>query len=455
MRRFLIAIACSLVASPLLAQDTPSPEKEVQAPAQAQAAQAEAAQASRESSETEGVTYERVMADPDNVDLNFRWAKRQILAGDLKGASATLERIVSLKPNMERARLLYAVVLYRLDDMSEAERELNVLLSVPASADVKAEAERYLKLLRNRQRKTHYNAALSFGMGYDNNRNAAPSTGKAMIGGAPLQLSGAGLRRDDFSYPFVGTLGVSRDLSKGHKAFGSFSMYQSEQILAKNLNLKAYSLRGGAAYKTLFGNITPALQLDHVQLAQSTFLRGLGLNVLASHKVSPREERFFKLAYTYQDFVPTSQVRTARQRSGNLWEFGLGMGYWVRPAHRLAPSYSYLIKNAASSFNAYTRHELGIEHTWLLGKGMFLLSGFTAGYDRYVAPDFFVSPQLRTDDNYRFRSILGAPLSLLYAPLKDFLGTVTYEYYHSLSGLSNYGYTNNKLSAMVTYSWGI
>ena len=428
MRRiFLLVLACSL-AAPLLAQDPAS---------------------------SGDVTYERVMADPDNVELSLKWAKTQIQNGDLKGASATLERVVTLRPNNARARLLWAVVFYRLADFVEAERELVVLTEGAAPADVKAEAELYLKDIRNRQRRTHYNAMLSFGGGFDNNRNASPSDGKALIGGNPLQLQGTNERRDDFSYPFVGSLGMSRDIRGGHKAFGSASMYQSEQILTKNLNIKAYSMKAGATYRHALGDLTPMLSFDHVQLAQSTFLRSRGVDLNLVRKVSPRTERYFRAAYTYQDYVPTAQVRTASERSGGQYELGGSIGYWLKPTHRLAPLYTYTIKNAARQYNAYTRHAFGLDHTWLLGKGMFVMSGFTAGYDRYIAHDNFVSPKIREDDTYRLRSMVGAPLSILYKPLKDFLGTVGFEYFHSNSNLSNYSYTNNKLSAMITYSWGI
>lgn len=450
----LLLLAGAFAAPPAGAQGTSQPEKEAAAPSAAQSERTRALQAS-EASADGAVTYEQVMADPDNVELNFAFARAQIRDGDVKGASATLERIVMLRPNMAKARLLFAVVLYRLDDVSSAERELLTLTEGPWPADVKAEAEGYLRAIRGRQRKNHFNASLSLGGGFDTNRNASPASGKALFSGAPLQLSGANERRDDFSYPFVASIGASRELSNGHSVNSSFSMYQSEQILTKNLNLKAYTLRAGGVARSPLADVAPTLQLDHVQLAQSTFLRSLGGDLNFSQKLTTRSDRFFRIGYAYQDYVPTRQIATANQRSGNLWEFGGGYGFWVRPQHRLAPGYAYSIKNAASSFNAYTRHAFSIDHTWLLGKGMFLLSGLTAGYDRYVAQDDFVSPLVREDDNYRVRSIIGAPLSLLYAPLRDLLGTVSYEYYHSLSNLPNYSYTNNKLSAMLIYSWGI
>lgn len=454
MHRLVLALALFFVVNAALAQQG-NIEREGQAPARALAAQRGAADASVASSASdEDVNYEAVMADPDNIELSYRWARAQIRNGDLKGASATLERVVTLKPNKARARLLFAIVLYRLDDLTAAERELTTLTEMSVPGDIKSEAAEYLAALHKRRRKTHFNAMFSLGAGFDDNRNASPAEGKALLGGNPVQLAGANERRDDFTYPFIGTLGVSRDLRGGHRAFGSFSMFQAEQILAKTLNVKAYSARAGGTYTNPLADITPTLQFDHIQLAQQTFLRAHGAELHFSRKVSPREERFFRTAYSYQDYSPTAQVGTANERSGNFWEWGLGAGYWVLPTHRLTPSYTYTIKNAARLYNAYTRHAVGLDHTWLLGKGMFLMSGVTAGFDRYEAHDGFVSPEIRQDDNYRVRTMFGAPLTLLWAPLKALLATAGYEYYHSLSNLSNYAYTDNKLTAMLTYAWG-
>ena len=42
------------------------------------------------------VTYGlEVLAHPDDPDINYRWARTQIANGDLKGASATLERMLA------------------------------------------------------------------------------------------------------------------------------------------------------------------------------------------------------------------------------------------------------------------------------------------------------------------------------------------------------------------------
>ena len=59
------------------------------------------------------VTYQQVLADPDNIDLNIRYALTQIRDGNVRGAGATLERILLIRPDLASVRVLFAIVLFR------------------------------------------------------------------------------------------------------------------------------------------------------------------------------------------------------------------------------------------------------------------------------------------------------------------------------------------------------
>ncbi len=107
-----------LSSTPVMAQED---EVAIEVPAREAAAEADAkeaaaaARARRALEPHDAVTLADVFANPDNLDLNFRYAKAQIARGDLLGAAATLERILLINPDLTRARLLYGIVLFRLD----------------------------------------------------------------------------------------------------------------------------------------------------------------------------------------------------------------------------------------------------------------------------------------------------------------------------------------------------
>src|SRR5262245_37699923 len=61
--------------------------------------------------------FDRVLAAPDDPDVNLAFARQEADDGHLLNAAAALERILLAHPNAHGVRLFYAVVLYRLNDL--------------------------------------------------------------------------------------------------------------------------------------------------------------------------------------------------------------------------------------------------------------------------------------------------------------------------------------------------
>ncbi|MEQ9199787.1 MAG: tetratricopeptide repeat protein, partial [Rhodospirillales bacterium] len=118
------------------------------------------------------VTFQDILKDPDNLELNLRYAKAQIARGELKGASATLERILLIDPDQPQIRLYYAIVLYRLDNTDEAERELRALQELQLPPDVAAEVDGFLSEIALRRQRLRFVVGLTFGGYFDDNKTA-------------------------------------------------------------------------------------------------------------------------------------------------------------------------------------------------------------------------------------------------------------------------------------------
>ena len=147
------------------------------------------------------VTYDDVLSNPDDIELNLRFARAQVNQGNVRGAAATLERILLVDPDLAQVRLFYAVVLFRLENIDEAEKEFRAVAALDIPDDVRAEVDRYLERIALARRVTRYTATLSVGMHIDTNRNAAPRTGTLLFLNIPIA---AGDRVDDIGYLAVG-----------------------------------------------------------------------------------------------------------------------------------------------------------------------------------------------------------------------------------------------------------
>lgn len=455
MMRFLATALAVLIASPALAQtvEEEAARTAQEAPAAARAAEsADEAKARRPLEGAGDVTYEDILKKPDDVELNYRWAKRQVETGDLKGASATLERILMVKPGLTKVRLTYAIVLFRLDSIPEARRELEAVKR--QSAPLRAEAEEYLRRVAARERLTHVRGVLGVGYGWDTNRNAGPASDQRLFRGAALNLT-TGRATDDTSVLLLAQAGIRRDLRRfpGSALTGDFTYYRAEQTTLDTLDLQAYSFAGGVSLRLGRTVVSPALVFDHVRLSEETYLRTRGVRVKAERQVNKRVSLNAAFFSIFNDHIRTSDIPTATERTGGEAGIKAGLQVTASPTQRVNIEAGYQQRDARKMYNAYDRNTLTLTHSWLLGKGRFLLSGLSLDRDRYRAPDLVIANQERADDKARLSFTIGqplAPLGKLFAPL---LLTATYEYLQVNSNILNYAYTNNKLSGMLTYRW--
>ncbi|MFA5168792.1 MAG: hypothetical protein WC530_09720, partial [Candidatus Omnitrophota bacterium] len=242
-----------------------------------------------------GVTYEDILKDPDNIELNARYAQDQIARGELLSAAATLERILLVNPNLVDVRLLYAVVLYRLDSLNEAQKELNALKTVTLPSVIRDQLNDYEKKIKRRKRRTHFGLRQSNGWGYDTNRNASPHSKQQLAWDVALPVEGTNVRRADTHFLNVTTVDVSHDLGfqAGHTVFGNFTYFLQEQTNVHSLDLGSFQYELGGTYKSKYLNFTPSFFYNYLFLSSESFLRSQGGNFLFEKDLTKKLNAFY------------------------------------------------------------------------------------------------------------------------------------------------------------------
>lgn len=452
----IMSLVMGLSSTRVLAQDL---DKEIQRPQHAAEDQDRAAEAAEEADQaraTEGdgkITFEQVMSDPDDIDLNYRYAKQQIDSGELKAAAATLERILMVDPALPKVRLLYAIVLYRLDILPEARKELNDLKKLPMPDSLRAEIDEYLARISSKQRKLNLSTRFGLGFQYDTNRNAAPQDGRVMFNDVEIPLA-SGLKEDDQTIIGMARIKADYDLGMqaGHELMADFNYYRAEQTELDLIDFTAFAWSGGVKFKTVHGDFTPRAVFTYAKLDNEPYLRVRGADINFERKINRTVDVFVGGRSTFQEFIDGPAAPTAWMRTGNQTEFRFGANFVLNPKMRLTTSFQHTDKDAKRRWNAYTRESLRGSHAWLLGNGRFLLTSLTINFDRYDRPDYVISAKERSDNTMRLGAIFGTPLGEA-GLLKDVLWTFNYEIFYSNSNLINYDYYNNKLNMMFTYKW--
>lgn len=132
--------------------------------------------------------YDLLFEDPSNLQLNFLLVEAQTKTGDLKGAMATLERVLLIDPDSKLARILLAETQYSLGDAKTAKLTLLQLISeADTPADMRDRARTVVDLIEDEEQLLAYNMTGSLAYGFAANARGAADSQTILFIDLPVQ----------------------------------------------------------------------------------------------------------------------------------------------------------------------------------------------------------------------------------------------------------------------------
>ena len=429
------------------------------------AAAAAAAIRQRESAPPRAVTFDDVLKDPDNVEINFDYARTQVAQGDLKGAVATLERMLLNNPELAQVRLFYAIVLYRLDSLDESERELRNVLQYDMPDSLRQEIQAYLDRIAFRRQATHYSATLAFGAVYDSNRNSAPRSGSVLFQDMPIDLPDNQHEHSDKGFLSIGTFRFNHDLGyqDKHELFGGILLLRDDQLHLNEQNLQSYVLDMGATYHSPWVDMTINPTYTKLRLGDQSYYDAYGGRFRLDHKIDESLAVYAEYTGQFERFKAITPSPSSIDRTGARHDLRSGIYWNATPTLQFNTEFDYTRKDAHRDYVAYNGYALVGNMTYLLDGGQFLLLNAQGERDNYVNPDFFVSAARRSDTILRVRGTYGAPLGffagLIDSPdaLPSYFADITFtgalEWLDNASNIPNDDFSNLKAQFLLTKRW--
>jgi hypothetical protein len=403
------------------------------------------------------ILYSDVLKDPDNIPLNFRFARQQVTDGNVKGASATLERILLIQPDLAAVRLFYAAVLIRLDSLAEAEQQLD-LVTATDDPRTNEQVDRYRDAIADRRKRTHVTFSIAAGGQYDTNPSASPAGNSLLVSDIAVDTDTSD---DDYARVGQSRISFTHDLGyqAGHALFGGATFAATDQVTEQSLDLTAAVLNFGVTYHLQDLDISPELLVTDVNLADQQYFLSLGGRVKAEYRLAPDWRLTGLIEGAFQDYDSISVSTSANENSGSQFDAEIGVKYFLAPDMRLRASVRHTDKRSEKSYNQYYGDKLSGRFVWLLGEGRFLSSGFSVGIKVYDGADSFVSARTRRDEAFKGRVTLGLPVNSMlpatveHALFENFLVLFSGEYYSARSNITNYTYDNSRAQVLLSKSW--
>ncbi|HEX2256337.1 MAG TPA: tetratricopeptide repeat protein [Afifellaceae bacterium] len=414
-----------------------------------------------------GITYEQVLASPDDLSLSYAFARQAAEAGRLEQAAGALERILLIEPDFDAARLFYAIVLYRLDDMEGAARELRLLQSRALTPEQQSEVDRYLELSEKRGRDTRITASTSVGFGYDGNPtlNSRSDAGFSAGFDVPLERS----KEESASGIAAGDLRIEQELGTGR---GDFLFLETrgwlkEYFEAESADYAIARLEAGGTFYAGDLALTPRGIVSASLLDGDRYVTEAGGGLRLRHAVTSRFALLADILALQQDFAAledslTGAVGLPRDGRAGLKVRAAG-GFSARLSQRdtLTLQAAYVAKDAEHAAFSYDGLELNLNYLTLLGRGQYIMAdAWYWGYD-FDAPDPRYSPTLaHEDDRYRVRLSYGVPLDTLIrafadrpdlpAGLREINLQLSADYYRQDSAIPNLDFHNVSGEVLLT-----
>jgi len=207
--------------------------------------------------------FQRMLADPSNLDLAFEYAALSEQVGDLEAAVSTLERMLVFAPGLPRLQFELGVLYYRLGSWSTAKSYFTTVMQQPlVPDDVRNSIGAYMEQIETREQGSQSFGEIGIGLRYQTNANAGPDSPFIDIGGIEFELDPGALGAADTNGYVTARFHNSMDLAgQGDRFDIDVSAYGAIYRNEDQLNTGVIDLSFGPSFNLA------AIGIDNARLA--------------------------------------------------------------------------------------------------------------------------------------------------------------------------------------------
>ncbi len=357
--------------------------------------------------------FQEVFAAPDDPALNFEFARRAAAAGDLNGAAGALERVLIADPNRHSARLLYAVILFRLDDLQGARDQLDLLDPVSLTPLQRAEAARYRASIERSRSTTRFGGSLTAGLTYEDDAAGALTTQVDSIFAPPASEAGG-------AAVFTGRLRAAHDLggATGYAVFGTIGGYDRTTFDNIDGDVRRGDIEAGLSYVGRLSSWNISAVARALELRGDPYMREAGVKAQARWRTSNATSVSVSGEAVSQTFdeptVDALVLLLGGDRDGWRYDFNVGVTHRLDARSSVGLSAGWQDKQAGYEPFGYSGPGVQARYDRSARRGQYVaVSGGVQWLD-YDAPDpVFIGPTAAAREDVRSwaRVAVGAPIS--------------------------------------------
>ena len=316
--------------------------------------------------------FQKILANPADVDTGFAYAVLSTRLGDYEAAIGTYERLLVQHPGTPRLQLELAALYFRLGAYPQARTLFDAVLAQADTPEpVRMKVEGYLAVIdAGKRQRSGFSGRVMLGSRWESNANAAPDVNSISLNGLDFLLSPDSRAASDLS----GQLGVNlryRHLLSRHgdrlevALGGSGNRYRELDRLDSNV----LELRVGPDFSlSRLGLRDARLSLNAVAgqmwLQGTRYMHSDGLALAYRQPLGREAALAVNVDYRDEDYTPPSAQASAAEFSGQRYRAS------VSYTRQYAADWQWMIgpgverRQARADYNGYWEPRLnaGLSH---------------------------------------------------------------------------------------------
>jgi hypothetical protein len=284
------------------------------------------------------ILFQRMLADPANLDVAFTYAALSARAGDVEAAISTLERMLIFAPGVPRLQLELGVLYVRIGAFEHARLYFDQAVageSVPP--EVRAKVEDYLAAIDKETELNSFSGMVVVGVRGQTNANAAPENRTININGLDFLLDEDAVGDPDVNAFSTGVYRYSRDLeNQGDRIDVNLVTYGAAYLNHDELNTALAELTAGPVFDLdRFGMDGTAVGIygiaGGVVMEQDPYLSVFGVGAFLSREVGAATQVALKTEFRSAAYYDSDRRPLASDRSGEQYRGSATLQHQLNP----------------------------------------------------------------------------------------------------------------------------
>jgi hypothetical protein len=394
-------------------------------------------------SSEKNITYMQILQDPNNLDLNLKYAQQQGKVGNFKQTISTLERLNMLYPDNVEIKLYLLSVLVQVDSPEKAN---TIIEDMKLRRDLSAEDLETLQEIEEELRDREpslWNLTADVGLGatFSNNVNSVSKTGKKLDADEVVDFTSP--RHDRTESASIGVT-ATRPIGEESSLLLNFGHTTSNQYQEADDDFQSYGLTIGL--DTTLGNqsLSPYLIMSKTDAQHDADSFSLMLGVGGFFTVGERHS--FSYGYSYTDAKANENSSDLTAEDTNSIGHGYTFGYdlILTPIISSSLSLGYSDSDAkVDAGNDYETYEFGVGLNFAFPWAYIAWSASTSFNDYKVADTSVDSTKLRSDHATTTDLMITKAIGDIFPfidPNRTLFINLSYEKTFSEANIMNYDY---------------